>query len=158
MNSTHTCGELRIENIGQTVTLVGWVHRSITLNGKTFVDLRDSHGITLIVADTLAATELVETENSFGRDWAQITGVVVERHCKDSKLKTGDIEIHVSDIKILNKASIINIRRIIWTYEYFGFALAAKFVLYDLGAMLLFIGYCLTLPFRFIAILCRGKR
>ena len=93
MNSTHNCGELSIENVGQTVILTGWVHSSTPLNDTVLVDLRDTRGITRLVVDTLAAEELVKTEQTLGRDWAQVTGVVVERQYKNPETKTGDIEI-----------------------------------------------------------------
>ena len=106
MYRTHTCGELRIENAGQTVTLAGWVQKSRKLGGMTFVDLRDRYGITQLVVDAHAAAELVETASSLGREWViQVTGEVVERQSKNPKMETGDIEISLSEIKVLNKAN-----------------------------------------------------
>ena len=106
MYRTHTCGELRIENVGQTVTLAGWVQKSRKLGGMTFVDLRDRYGITQLVVDAHAAAELVETASSLGREWVlQVTGEVVERQSKNPKMPTGDIEITLSEIKVLNKAN-----------------------------------------------------
>ena len=106
MYRTHTCGELRIENIGQTVTLAGWVQKSRKLGGMTFVDLRDRYGITQLVVDAHAAAELVETAASLGREWViQVTGEVIERQSKNAKMATGDIEISLSEIKVLNKAN-----------------------------------------------------
>ena len=106
MYRTHTCGELRIENVGQTVTLAGWVQKSRKLGGMTFVDLRDRYGITQLVVDAHAASELVETAGSLGREWVlQVTGEVIERQSKNPKMATGDIEISLSDIKVLNKAN-----------------------------------------------------
>ena len=106
MYRTHTCGELRIENVGQTVTLAGWVQKSRKLGGMTFVDLRDRYGITQLVVDAHAAEELNETASSLGREWViQVTGQVIERQSKNAKMPTGDIEISLSEIKVLNKAN-----------------------------------------------------
>ena len=106
MYRTHTCGELRIENVGQTVTLAGWVQKSRKLGGMTFVDLRDRYGITQLVVDAHAAAELVETASSLGREWViQVTGEVIERQSKNPKMPTGDIEISLNEIKVLNKAN-----------------------------------------------------
>ena len=106
MYRTHTCGELRIENVGQTVTLAGWVQKSRKLGGMTFVDLRDRYGITQLVVDAHAAAELVETAASLGREWViQVTGEVIERQSKNPKMATGDVEISLSEIKVLNKAN-----------------------------------------------------
>ena len=94
MYRTHTCGELRIGNAGQTVTLAGWVQKSRKLGGMTFVDLRDRYGITQLVVDATADAPLVETASSLGREWViQVTGTVVERQSKNAKMPTGDIEI-----------------------------------------------------------------
>ncbi len=107
MYRTHTCGELRIGNAGQTVTLAGWVQKSRKLGGMTFVDLRDRYGITQLVVDATADAPLVETASSLGREWViQVTGTVVERQSKNAKMPTGDIEISLSEIKVLNKANI----------------------------------------------------
>ncbi len=106
MYRTHTCGELRIENVGQTVTLAGWVQKSRKLGGMTFVDLRDRYGITQLVVDAHADAALVETAASLGREWVlQVTGEVIERQSKNPKMPTGDIEISLSAIRILNKAN-----------------------------------------------------
>ena len=94
MYRTHTCGELRIENAGQTVTLAGWVQKSRKLGGMTFVDLRDRYGITQLVVDAHAAQELQDIASGLGREWVlQVTGEVVERQSKNPKMPTGDIEI-----------------------------------------------------------------
>ncbi len=106
MYRTHTCGELRIENAGQTVTLAGWVQKSRKLGGMTFVDLRDRYGITQLVVDASAEQELLETAASLGREWViQVTGTVLERQSKNPKMPTGDIEIGISEIKVLNRAN-----------------------------------------------------
>ena len=96
MYRTSTCGELRISDVGKTVTLAGWVQRSRKLGGMTFIDLRDRYGITQLV---------VEDDLSLGREFViQATGKVVERESKNPKIPTGDIEIKVESINILNKS------------------------------------------------------
>ena len=105
MYRTHTCGELRIANAGQTVTLAGWVQRARKLGGMTFIDLRDRYGITQIVVEADADPALAETASSLGREFViQVTGTVVERESKNAKMPTGDIEIRISSINILNKS------------------------------------------------------
>ena len=107
MYRTHTCGELRAENKGQKVTLAGWVQKARKLGGMTFIDLRDRYGITQLVVEADAPAKLVETATSLGREFViQATGEVLERQSKNEKLPTGDIEIKVSEIKVLNKAAI----------------------------------------------------
>lgn len=102
---TMDCGQLRIENVGQTVTLAGWVQKSRKLGGMTFIDLRDRYGITQLVVDASADATLVETASSLGREYViQVQGTVIERQSKNPKMPTGDIEIALSDIKVLNAA------------------------------------------------------
>ena len=96
MYRTHTCGELRIADKGKTVTLAGWVQKVRNLGSMAFADLRDRYGITQLVFDGSV---------EFGREYViQITGEVLERESKNPKMPTGDIEIKVSDVNILNKA------------------------------------------------------
>ena len=105
MYRTHTCGELRICNAGEEVTLAGWVQRSRKLGGMTFIDLRDRYGITQLVVEATADATLVEAASSLGREYViQVTGKVVERESKNAKMPTGDIEIILSTIKVLNKS------------------------------------------------------
>ena len=105
MYRTHTCGELRIENVGQKVTLAGWVQRSRKLGGMTFIDLRDRYGITQLVLEADADAALVATATSLGREYViQATGEVVERQSKNARMDTGDIEIRLEAINILNKS------------------------------------------------------
>lgn len=105
MYRTHTCGELRIENAGETVTLAGWVQKSRKLGGMTFIDLRDRYGITQLVVDSSSSDELVGKASSLGREFViQVTGKVLERQSKNPKMPTGDIEIGISEINILNRA------------------------------------------------------
>ena len=105
MYRTNTCGELRSSDVGKAVTLAGWVQRSRKLGGMTFIDLRDRYGITQLVVEADAPAELVETATSLGREFViQVQGEVVERSSKNAKMPTGDIEIRVAGINILNKS------------------------------------------------------
>ena len=105
MYRTHTCGELRLSDQGKKVTLAGWVQKSRKLGGMTFIDLRDRYGITQLVVDAAAPAELVETATSLGREFVvQVTGTVVERQSKNPKMPTGDIEVSIESINVLNKS------------------------------------------------------
>ncbi len=105
MYRTNTCGELRISDVGKAVTLAGWVQRSRKLGGMTFIDLRDRYGITQLVVEADAPAELVEAATGLGREFViQVKGEVVERSSKNAKMPTGDIEIRVNTINILNKS------------------------------------------------------
>jgi len=107
MYRTHTCGELRIEQINQTVTLSGWVQKARDLGGMTFVDLRDRYGITQFVFNMEINPELCEKARKLGREFVvAITGKVTERQSKNSKIPTGDIEIIADKLEILSKSSI----------------------------------------------------
>ncbi len=103
MYRTHTCGELRISHVGQTVTLAGWVQKSRRMGGMSFVDIRDRYGITQLRVDETTAPAVSETAARLGREFViQATGVVEERQSKNAKLPTGDIEIRLTDLKVLN--------------------------------------------------------
>ena len=103
MYRTHTCGELRIENVNQQVTLAGWVQRTRKMGGMTFVDLRDRYGITQLVFNEEVDAELCDRANHLGREYViQVTGTVNERFSKNANLPTGDIEIIVSVLNVLN--------------------------------------------------------
>ncbi len=105
MYRTHTCGELRLSDQGKKVTLAGWVQKSRKLGGMTFIDLRDRYGITQLVVDAAAPAELVETATSLGREFViQVVGTVVERQSKNPKMPTGDIEVSIESINVLNKS------------------------------------------------------
>ena len=105
MYRTHTCGALRNEHIGTNVTLSGWVQRSRDLGGMTFVDLRDRYGITQLVFNMETDPKLCETARKLGREFViQIEGAVIERSSKNKNMPTGDIEIEVSKLSILNDA------------------------------------------------------
>lgn len=103
MYRNRTCGELRIEHVGEEVTLAGWVQRSRKMGGMTFVDLRDRYGITQLVFNEESDAELCARANKLGREFViQVTGTVNERYSKNDKIPTGDIEIIVSRLDILN--------------------------------------------------------
>ncbi|MBN1768153.1 MAG: aspartate--tRNA ligase [Prolixibacteraceae bacterium] len=105
MYRTHTCGELRISHKKQEVTLSGWIQRLRKLGGMTFIDLRDRYGITQLVVDEKAADDLKEKVSKLGREFViQTTGIVLERESKNNKIPTGEIEIDIKSITVLNKA------------------------------------------------------
>lgn len=105
MYRTHTCGELRIENAGATVTLAGWVQRIRNLGGMTFIDLRDRYGITQLVFDENTTAELKQSIGQLGREFVlQVEGLVRERSSKNAKMPTGDIELAVQNLNILNSS------------------------------------------------------
>jgi aspartyl-tRNA synthetase len=107
MYRTHTCGELRIENVGQSVTLAGWVQRVRKMGGMTFVDLRDRYGITQLVFNSETNQELNERANKLGREYViQIVGTVNERYSKNANIPTGDIEIIVNELNQLNASEV----------------------------------------------------
>ena len=105
MYRTKTCGELRLTDAGQEVTLAGWVQRTRKMGGMTFVDLRDRYGITQLVFDESGDTALCDRANKLGREFCiQVKGKVCERQAKNPKMPTGDIEIMVSDLNILSES------------------------------------------------------
>ncbi|WP_418699063.1 aspartate--tRNA ligase [Bacteroides sp.] len=105
MYRSHTCGELRISDVNKQVTLAGWVQRSRKMGGMTFIDLRDRYGITQLVFNEEVNAELCERANHLGREFViQIEGTVNERFSKNSNIPTGDIEIIVSELNVLNAA------------------------------------------------------
>jgi len=107
MYRTHTCGELIISNKGETVTLAGWVQRSRDLGGMTFIDLRDRYGITQLVFNMETNSDLCMQARKLGREFVvQVSGVVAERSNKNAKLATGDIEIIVNTIIVLNTSDL----------------------------------------------------
>jgi len=105
MYRSHTCGELRPAHVAQTVILSGWVQTVRKFGAITFVDLRDRYGITqLVFAENL--NELLDT-NPLGREFViQATGAVRERTNKNNNIATGEIEISVTDFKVLNKSAV----------------------------------------------------
>ncbi|MCT4674424.1 MAG: aspartate--tRNA ligase [Prolixibacteraceae bacterium] len=107
MYRTHTCGELRLANVGQEVTLSGWVQRVRDLGAMSFVDLRDRYGITQLVVDETSDSSIREVVNQLGREFViQATGVVRERSSKNDKIPTGSVEIALTKVNILNKAEL----------------------------------------------------
>lgn len=107
MYRTHTCGELRKEQVNSEVTLSGWVQRVRNLGGMTFVDLRDRYGITQLVFNAETDLPLCNQANELGREYViKITGTVAERSSKNAKIPTGDIEILVKSLTVLNPADL----------------------------------------------------
>ncbi len=107
MYRNRTCGELRLADAGQSVTLAGWVQRTRKMGGMTFVDVRDRYGITQVVFNNEIDRELTEAANALGREFVvQVTGKVEERSSKNANLPTGDIEVIADSIKILNRSEI----------------------------------------------------
>ncbi|MCD8555890.1 aspartate--tRNA ligase [Bacteroides sp.] len=105
MFRTNTCGELRISDVNKQVTLSGWVQRSRKMGGMTFIDLRDRYGITQLVFNEEVDAELCEKANKLGREFViQVVGIVNERFNKNANIPTGDIEIIVSELHVLNAA------------------------------------------------------
>lgn len=108
MYRTHSCGELRIEHVGQTVSLAGWVQRNRDLGGLTFVDLRDRYGITQLSFNMEENEAVCRQARELGREFVvQATGLVVERSSKNKNLLTGEIEIKVTELKVLNSAKTL---------------------------------------------------
>ena len=107
MYRSHTCGELRIEDIGKTVVLAGWVQRSRDLGGMTFLDLRDRYGLTQLAFDMETNAILGEQARKLGREFViQASGTVIERSSKNKNITTGDVEITVTELKILNTSKL----------------------------------------------------
>ena len=107
MYRTKTCGELRLSNAGEKVTLAGWVQRLRKMGAMTFVDLRDRYGITQIVFNNEVDEALCDAANQLGREYViQLTGTVAERSSKNANLPTGDIEIIAEELKVLNKSDV----------------------------------------------------
>ena len=105
MHRTHTCGELTIKNVGQTVTLSGWLARSRDLGGMTFIDLRDRYGITQLVFNIDSHKALCEQARKLGREFVlKATGKVAERSSKNLKMPTGEIEIIADTLEVLNES------------------------------------------------------
>ena len=107
MYRTRTCGELRVSDVGDTVILAGWVQKLRKMGGMTFVDLRDRYGITQLVFNEEDNAQLCEKANALGREYViQVKGTVNERYNKNPKLPTGEIEIIVSELTLLNASEV----------------------------------------------------
>lgn len=107
MYRTHNCGQLRLEQVGEQITLSGWVQKSRDLGGMTFVDMRDRYGITQLVFNMEADAGLCEEARKLGREFViQASGKVAERSNKNPQMATGDIELLVERMKILNKSQL----------------------------------------------------
>jgi aspartyl-tRNA synthetase len=107
MYRTNTCGELDMDKVGQDVILCGWIQKSRDLGGMTFIDLRDRYGITQLVFNMDKNSELCERARKLGREFVvQVHGSVRERSNKNLKIATGEIEIDVEEITILNRSDI----------------------------------------------------
>ena len=106
MYRSKTCGELRLANAGEVVTLAGWVQRTRKMGGMTFVDLRDRYGITQLVFNESVDAELCSRANKLGREFCvQARGTVSERQSKNPNMPTGEIEIIVNELKILSPSA-----------------------------------------------------
>jgi len=107
MLRTVTCGALSLQNLGDSVTLCGWVQKSRDLGGMTFIDIRDRYGITQLVFNMDDNRSLCEAARTLGREFViKATGTVVERSNKNPKMSTGDVEIKISALEVLNAAKL----------------------------------------------------
>lgn len=106
MHRTHTCGELRLENAGQEVTLSGWVQRIRDKGGLIWIDLRDRYGITqLLIEEDRTSDEVVKAARQIGREFVvKVKGTVIERSSKNPNIPTGEIEIDLNNIEVLNSS------------------------------------------------------
>ena len=103
MYRTHNCGELRIENVGENITLAGWIQKIREMGGMTFIDLRDRYGVTQLAFNVEDNKELNDKARQLGREFViQISGDVIERSSKNNKIPTGEVEIKVTELNILN--------------------------------------------------------
>src|SRR5690554_6045395 len=107
MLRTHTCGELSLADLGKEVKLCGWVQKSRELGGMTFVDMRDRYGITQLTFNSDDDSTLRANARELGREYViQVSGTVIERASKNPKMSTGEIEIKVSQLDVLNPAKL----------------------------------------------------
>jgi aspartyl-tRNA synthetase len=107
MYRTNTCGELRISDAGKEVTLSGWIQKSRDLGGMTFIDLRDRYGITQLVFNMDTNEDLCNKARKLGREYViRVSGTVAERSNKNKNIPTGDIEIIVGELQVLNESAL----------------------------------------------------
>ena len=107
MFRTNTCGELNLQHLNQEVTLAGWIQKTRDFGGMTFVDLRDRYGITQLVFNMETNKELCELARTLGREFViQTKGKVVERSNKNPNMPTGDIEIEVTRLDVINPSKV----------------------------------------------------
>ena len=108
MLRTHTCGELRLKNKDERVQLSGWVQGIRDIGGMVWLDLRDRYGITqLIIEERESSNDIMTSVRNLGREYViQVEGIVKERESKNDKIPTGDIEIFIDQLKVLNKAKL----------------------------------------------------
>ena len=105
MYRTHTCGEIRLTDVTKEITVSGWVQKSRDLGGMTFIDLRDRYGIVQLVFNMDADSSLCESARKLGREFViQAKGIVIERSSKNLNIPTGEIEIMVQELRVLNAA------------------------------------------------------
>jgi Aspartyl-tRNA synthetase len=108
MYRTHDCGALRLANASEQVTLSGWVSRTRDKGFMVWIDLRDRYGITQLVLDQeRCSAELLETARSLGRETViQVKGLVIKRDAKNAGMPTGEVEVLVAELKVLNAAKL----------------------------------------------------
>jgi aspartyl-tRNA synthetase len=113
MLRTNTCGELNMSHVGQKVTLCGWIQKMRKLGGMTFIDLRDRYGITQLAFNSETHEELAKKVEKMGREWVlKVTGTVTERYSKNKNIPTGDVEIIVDEIDVLNESPVVNLKNL----------------------------------------------
>src|SRR6187402_2561266 len=108
MLRSHTCGELRISDVNKEITLTGWIQRTRDKGSLLWIDLRDRYGITqLFLEEGKSNPALLATARSLGREFVvKVAGIVSERQSKNDKIATGDVEINVTSIEILNPSKV----------------------------------------------------
>ena len=105
MLRTHNCGEIRKEHIGKTITLSGWVQKSRELGGLTFLDLRDRYGMSQLTFNMEEDQALCEMDRKLGREFViKAQGIVIERSNKNLEIPTGEVEVKVTSLEVLNSS------------------------------------------------------